>query len=466
MTLKLAVALSTSVVLVSACGGSVAPGVDPEPIAVADAAADGGADTSSAPDTRADVTPADTRPEVDTAEAAPVDTGPVVDHGAPSTKYPAFAPVMPQLVNHGGAVLLKPVLVTVTFPSEKNVDAYEAFDDNLGPTSYWKEVASEYGVGPTVSDAIDHVRMTTTLPDAMDDGELDTYVGEHALNYAKYGWPAPTDQTIYVLVIPPTTAVSLSGRDTCSTGIGGFHTSTTVGAIEVAYAIVLQCTDPGVTPRLQSVTASHEIGEAATDPHPQLGFQGFEGVDDDDIAWRIMQNGAVENGDLCENDPDARYRDTVDPGFAYRVQRQWSNASSKLGHNPCVPVPPDPYFNVVGLELEKVTFNASDFGLSSRLATRGYHVAVGETKTFPIGFWSDGPTAAWTLAVQEGTPFAAPPKVSRLDVSLDKYTGSNGEKAYVTVTVKSATGRKASILTIQSSDGGTEHYMPILISSQ
>ncbi len=417
-------------------------------------------DAGPAPDT--------TPPPV--ADAAPaVDAAPL-DYGAPSDKYPAFTPDMPQIVTQGDGVLHDPIIVSVTYPGEVNADAYEQFGDKLGDTAYWKTAVSEYGVGPTKSGPANHVRMTTALPADMSDGDIDNYIGEHATNYAKYGWPAPTDQTIYTLYMPNTTSVSLGGMDACSNGIGGYHTSTNAGDTVVAYAIVLQCSfggGGGGKARVATVTATHEIAEAATDPHPESSTRGYMGVDNNHIAWNIFMSNNVENGDLCEIYRESRYSDTVDVGFTYNVQRLWSNSSAKAGHNPCVPAPTtEPYYNVVALDQVKTTLNAVDYFGTGKQPTMGYHAAVGETITFPIGFWSDAAMPEWTVKVTEGSPLSATAPARRLSVSIDKTSGKNGQKAYVTVRVNSLSPQKASVVTVVSSNGASQHYMPIIISSQ
>lgn len=442
-------ALSALTLSLAACGGSVEPTSPGE--------ADAGADT----------TPADTG-TVATDTGTP-DTAPI-DHGAPSETYPAFTPDLPMLVNKGGAVLTAPVVVTVTYPGDTNADSYEAFGDKLGASEYWKAITAEYGIGPTISGPSNHVREATTLPTAMTDGEIDTYVQEHAGNAAKYGWPAPTAQSIYVLYVPKTSKITLGGTEACAAGIGGYHTSTMVGDLEVAYAVVLQCSFGSKSGTPRTVTASHEIAEAATDPHPLGDKQGWVGVDLDHVGWHLFMAGNVENGDLCEVYRESRYG-ASEAEFAYNVQRQWSNANAKAGHNPCAPAPTSqPYFNVSALDQEKVTVNATAMGGAFKQATKGYRIAVGETKTFAVGFWSDAKMDSWTIGSTESTAFgssATGSTAKRMTVSIDKKSGKNGEKAWVTVTVNSTPGNKTNLLTIVSQDGtGTQHYLPIVISSQ
>ena len=67
------------------------------------------------------------------AEAAPP-----VDHGAPSTTYPAFTPAFGQLQNNGGYIMKNPVIVPVTWDSDPSQANFDAFADQLGPSNYWK----------------------------------------------------------------------------------------------------------------------------------------------------------------------------------------------------------------------------------------------------------------------------------------------------------------------------------------
>lgn len=439
---------SSLAVLLAACGGNVdSPDDNPAP-----AGEDAGGDAA----------PEDTGAVVE-------DTAPVIDHGAPSTTYPAFPVDMPALTDQGFGGLKSPVLVTVTFPGDANAASYESFGDKLGATEYWKAITAEYGVGPATSGDANHVRETEAWPTSIQDYEIDAFINDHAANPTKYGWPAPTDQTIYVIYVPQGTTVSLRGQDACKSGIGGYHTSTTVATKNVAYAIVMQCAYGSKSGTPRTLTASHEIAEAATDPHPEvLDERGWVGLDTNHLAWHLFMESNVENADLCEIYREQRYSDTVDPGFTFNVARQWSNLSAKAAHNPCAPAPTSaPYFNVTALDQEDVTFNALSIGYKSKQPTKGYHVAVGETKSFAVGIWSDAATSGpISLRVGEGSPFGTT-TTKRLTASIDKTSGVNGEKAIVTVTVNSVATSKASVLVVSTSDGsGTQHYMPILISSQ
>lgn len=442
------------------CGGSVAGdgGGATHPGSGSDAG--GGSETSTPPEdsgTGGDATPID--------DAAAVDTGP--DHGAPSTTYPAFPPAYGLLANNGGTVLSAPVIVTVTWPGDDEADQLEAFGDAIGTTDYWKQVNAEFGAGPATSGATHHVRLTEAPLATMSDTDIDAFVSDHATNHTKYGWPAPTNQTIYILYLAKGTSLTFRGGDACSAGIGGYHQSTMAGATEVAYAVIPPCNFFGGGTLLndRTSTASHELTEAATDPHPG-GDAAWVGFENDSLAWDYFQQFQSENADSCEFYRDSFYRDTEGSAFSYEVQRSWSNASAKAGHNPCVPAPSGAYFGVTPLELQDIYVNLSGFGGSSKQKTRGIHVAVGETRTFAVGFFSDAATSGpWNIRLSEGNPLLGPPKTKRLTTSIDMTSGQNGQKAYVTLTVNTAGTTKAELITLTSTLGTVSHYMPILIGS-
>jgi hypothetical protein len=164
-------------------------------------------------------------------------------------------------------------------------------------------------------------------------------------------WPAPTQDTIYALFLPPGTSLlvpTMGGgqpSDACSQGVGGYHSATAAdGQADVAYAVVPSCNFPGVSGAQQSTMAmSHEIIEAATDPFsadraaPNVGWYGFDGAH---FGFEYFNELYAENGDTCEFFRESFFKG--DASFPYALQRIWSNSSAAAGHHPCVPVPPAP----------------------------------------------------------------------------------------------------------------------------
>ncbi|HEY8074062.1 MAG TPA: hypothetical protein VIF62_08135 [Labilithrix sp.] len=395
----------------------------------------------------------------DTPPAAtdmPATPPPPKDHGAVSTTYPAFTPEVGQLVDNGGQVLTNPVIVTVTWANEPNVDTFEQFADALGPSAYWKQVTSEYGVGPATSGATQHIRLADPPPATINDSDIPALLAQH-LQANDGVLPAATGNEIYIFYIPEKSTFNLQGQEVCSTGVGGYHENTAVGGKQVAFAVVPQCGGLDET----TLSASHELAEAATDPFP-MALPAYSGFDDNHLAWEFFQQFQSENGDACEFYREAPM-DATSFGVPFTTQRQWSNKSGAGGHNPCVPAPQGPYFNVTPLDLESIDLDLSALG-GDTATTKGYKVKVGETKTVPFGFYSDAATTGpWTITAQLGGIMGR--TSGSVDLSFDVTSGQNGQKAYLTITANTAGKTGGELVTIVSNLNGTKHYMPIMIGS-
>jgi hypothetical protein len=393
------------------------------------------------------------------------EAAPPVDHGMPSTTYPAFKPDMPQLQKGGGTIYSAPVIVTVTWETDPNVTQLEAFDDGIGASDFWKAAVSEYGVGPSTNGGHVHIPVNAAnpLPAKLTTDQIEALIDQGVAN----GWPTPTAQTIYA-VYPPS-AMQVTTDDGTGTQVDactvfyGYHSQTAQSAL--TYALSLPCAGGGLN-ALDTLTSTgaHELGEAATDP----GQGGYFGFDTDHIAWSMFQQGQLENGDVCEFYNDANYKASAP--FAFELQRLWSNAAASAGHNPCVPAAPGPYFGAAPTAPETVSYTRR----TTTVMTKGFHIPVGTSKTFPVGLFSDSSTNGdFTLRVAEAfTPNASPPSKHNLTISIDKTSGQNGEIAYVTVKANAAGqtigGRvyaSANFITILASKDGATHYTPVLITT-
>lgn len=397
---------------------------------------------------------------------------PPPDPGKPSTTYPAFTPDMPQVMNNGGGVLANPVLVTVTWPGDPNADTFEAFADQIGASKYWSTVTSEYGVGPAKSTAEDHVRMKDALGTSILAADIETIITKN-LSAMPAVWPAPTDGTIYTLYVPSTTQVFEQKGDTqdeCAQGAGGYHSSVMWNGRSIVYAVILQC--PGFTVKDSTLSASHEWGEASVDPHVQDGAPGFVGLDAQHLAYDLLVQNQDETGDMCEFDADQEL--DGQPDLPFTVQRQWSNKSAKAGHAPCVPAPSGSYFNVVPLATAKdtVTYDLTVLDPSyGAMKGVGYKVAVGGELTIPIGIYSDGPTDAISVVASElvlGTGGQAAPAVGGKDVklTLDRASGKNGEKLYLTVKRSAKASTDSHLILLDAKVGDVTRTYPLLVGDQ
>jgi len=396
------------------------------------------------------------------------------DHGAPSDTYPAFTPSMPQVINNGGDVLKSPTIVTVTFKGETDAAALETFGDMIGASSYWKQVATEYGVGAATSGAKNHVRLKTTmtLPAKVSDADIAAFVGARIKDKT---FPANAPGTIYALYLPRGTAITDVFGDECPGdvgGTGGYHSSAKIDGANVVYAVMAQC--EGSTLDDNTVTASHEFGEASVDPYvgddDTLAWVGLR--DTSDFAWDYFMGYQDETADMCEFEPD-QY-DYEHDDLPFLVQRQWSNAAAAAGKSPCVPAPPGAFFQLALLEpLDTLigTFPDED-GAPADTPLGGIRVDVGSSRTVAFGFNSDRPSAPWSVGAKEieineedGSILDVPEADRSLALTFDKDSGRNGEKTYLKIDFLKDTAVKAHLVVIESKLGDAVHQLPIFVGA-
>jgi hypothetical protein len=367
------------------------------------------------------LTPASGPPEKADPVAPEAPSAPVAPP-PPEPTYPADHPGMPQIPNNGGAVLHDPVLVTVTFPNDPLKADLEAFGDVIGSLSWWPTVNAEYGVGPATSGG--HVVIPDPPPAQMSDADVEAFLQAKITDGTL---PAPTDQTIYVLYYPPSTVISLGGGggDSCGAYLG-YHSgiSADVGGghlVPTAYAVVARCGGLDTV----TETASHELTEAATDPHPnaQIGYS-FIGEN----AWTLAGG---ENADMC-----SMVSGVTEGG--YSLTRVWSNRNAKLGDQPCLPLPdptsPIPYFNA-GIVHDVVTAHP------------------GDTVTVEVDCYSFGPLPnAMTLEPHANSP-------QNIGLTFDDTTCENGDKRTLTIQVASTAKKGTSYhyTLLASIDSSTSH---------
>ena len=195
--------------------------------------------------------------------------------------------------------------------------------------------------------------------------------------------------------------------------------------------------------------ASHELFEAATDPLP-FTSPAYNRLDGDHYAWGFVF--LSEGGDLCVQADEL----TVKPDdIGFSVQRMWSNAYAKLGHDPCVPaVKNTTYFNSAPVLADTLTFD--DQG--QRVTTKGLRIPVGSSKTIDVQLFSDGPSGLWSVtAVDPSSLRGGEP--SPLSFAFDRTTGKNGDVLRLTIT-RSAGGAGFDAFMLQSKLGTERHFWP------
>jgi len=420
---------------------------------------------------------------------------------SPGSTYPAFPVDAPQIQANQKTVLASPVVVTVTWPGDANASTWEGLGDGIGASSYWSATTAEYGVGPATSGPSNHVRVAQPLPSSLSYTDLQNYVisALSAATSADGGapeagagdagdaggpnpaWPAPTldskghSQTIYSLFIASSTTVTDpgSGQSFCTEGGLGYHDDVVVGGVDVTYAVTLECPSLN-TPAIEE-TAVHETVEAATNPYPESNSLGYVGFDPDHLAWDLYTGFNDELADACQNWQDAYYQESG--AFPYWVQRSWSNAAAKAGHDPCVPAAAGVYHGMTLFPSAESTVKVDLSAIGAPSATtQGFKVTVGKPLTFQVGFFSDASTAPWTIGYDfpaqtllfgtTGSPLGN----GKATVSIDKKTGQNGDEANVTVTVtqKGPGGFHVMAITWDppTQMGFLPHYLPIVLVDQ
>jgi hypothetical protein len=254
--------------------------------------------------------------------------------------------------------------------------------------------------------------------------------------------PGPND--LYIVYYPSGVTVDLFGMASCTT-FGGYHNETAFQNTPVAYAVVPRCGATNGLTALQTATssASHELIEGVTDPYPQTN-PAYTLVDNQDIYWNDAFS-ASEIGDMCALQPQSF---TTFPGFAYTVQRVWSNKSAAAGHDPCQPEPAgEVYYNAAPVLTSMVNYSIQ----GQTVAVRGIKIPVGQSATIPVEFYSDGPIGAWSAqgydyvnTFQGGSPL--------LTLVLTPPTGQNGTKGTLKITVNHAGQNNEELFFIASSN--------------
>jgi hypothetical protein len=385
--------------------------------------------------------------------AGPDDAGPDVDHGSPSSVYPAPHATPPTVVDVGGDVLATPKIVPITFAGQSTAADIDAFAAAVGTSAFWTAATKEYGVG--AASAAAPIHLATAAPTSITDAAIQAWMQSN-LQGATPAWGAPDKNAIYTVFYPPTTVLTAPALANMCTN-GAYHSEFALNdGTPIVYAVVAGCQKEGIDPwsaptgtDLTTFNASHEWIEAATDPHPNSNPAYYQ-TDDDHLSWLVVPPGG-ELADMCAFNPGAAL---LPSGFAHPVQRSWSNASVLAGHDPCVPhASAQPYFNSAPVLGDTITFEFS----GQKITTKGVHIPVGGTKTVEVDLYSDGPTSGpWTLTAFD--PLTWIQQKPELDFSFDRASGVNGEKVYLTIKVlKKDPSYGAEMLAITSTLGNEKN---------
>lgn len=407
MQLRTGIALTLVSALVWACGGSVGNGNDA-----------GGGETGT-PDMDAGANP-------DAMDEPPV------------TTYPADFPAPPRVILSGGPVLKNFTVIPVFWANDALQSQVEQFVKDMTGTPYWAATTKEYGVTDYTVGA--SIVVTDPPPASTDDTEIQKWLGAQT-DGTHMGWPSSNDQTLFALFYPASTKITLDNVQSCN-GFGAYHNSATSTNGDFAYAVMPRC--QGGLDTL-TVSTSHELVEAATDPFPMVK-PAYQRVDNDHIVWMLAGGGEV--ADLCEFDRTASQRLVGN----FLVQRSWSNASIKAGHDPCVPALQGAFFAAAPLLADnvKLTYQGQSF------VTKGVKIPLGQSATIDVQLYSDAPKDAWTVSAQDRTSGFG--NAGYVTFQWDSTTGKNGDVLHLTITAAKQSPMGGAIIAITSQDAAMTRH--------
>ncbi len=366
------------------------------------------------------------------------------DAGAvPDAPYPGFPFEAPQVTDDGAPVLASPLFVPVVFAGDTLAPQIETFLSALGPSAYWSTIGAEYGVGPAVSGPL--VVESAAAPSDIADPAIQTFLANAIATDPRFGAlgpatdagaqpgdpdAAPPASVVYVLFYPTGTTITAGALGTGCVSFGGYHSSFALanGAM-VTYAVVPRCASFNGVSGLDFVTvsASHELIEAATDPVPML--PAYRGTDLDHVLWELVL-GDGEVADMCAFLPDSNVHPAEPALSAFLVQRSWSDHAAAAGDDPCVPATGEgAYFNSVPAATS-VPFVED----GQTYQTLGTQIAVGQTATVTLDLVSNGPTdGPWTVQLLDYGAAYDNPTILDLKV-LGASSGENGQTVDVQIT--------------------------------
>jgi hypothetical protein len=216
-------------------------------------------------------------------------------------------------------------------------DSLRTFDDFIvsAKSSWWAQTMGGYKVGAGTGGLYAELDDVKVANKSITDTDIQNLLTD---GIAAGTVPPPQDQILYAIYFPATTQISNFNAAAC-TDFLGYHYEMQVmwqGAPkQVSYAVMPRCPagTPSETKDQLTVTASHELAEAASDPFPSTNGT-YRMITND--AWVPTLGGGSagnENGDVCI------FASNYDES-GYKVQPIWSNAAAAASHEPCEPQPP------------------------------------------------------------------------------------------------------------------------------
>lgn len=343
---------------------------------------------------------------------------------------------LPHVEFHGGRFLRNPEVHTVTFAGDDPalVARLERFGDIITTSSWWRAVVEGYcaGADDCVGDGSPggHVRVAERLPGEVTPPDIEAIL-TRAAAAGRFGAIDPN--TLAVTYLPPGVALTDAEVPRYCDGPRALHHTFLLDGAIVPYALIPRCGDEEAL----TVSASHEILEATTNPEPT--DRGFAfGQDSSNLGFMAA---GIEPADPC----GLLRRDGPWPiveGFA--VHRAWSNRAASVGTDPCVPAPADRTY--LALVPRAATVRLTEPGTTATVVVEGA---------------GDHPTAPWSISAvdltgrQEGRAY--------LDVALDRQTIATGAPATLTLTLRRPRPSGPIVVALISTAAGHSHLWPLAV---
>jgi hypothetical protein len=92
----------------------------------------------------------------------------------PTPTPPPFHPAFPTVESRGGPVIAAPKIVPIVFAADPMKDQIVSFTQKLAGSQFWKDTASEYGVGALT--AADPIVLSETPASTMTSAQIETWL--------------------------------------------------------------------------------------------------------------------------------------------------------------------------------------------------------------------------------------------------------------------------------------------------
>jgi hypothetical protein len=224
---------------------------------------------------------------------------------------------------HGGALLRRARVITLFWGPDWSQSALRTYYNNFFQALFrdgrFMANLSQYGTAEAAIEngvfggtCIDPTAPAAQLSDAQIQDEFRSRIAAGNL-------PPPDENTVYFVFTPPGVVVTDPTGADSQTDISGYHNSAG-GDTDFPYAVIPN--DPHYQdPRFTTLTISHELAEAVTNPRPSAAktsawFDENNG-EIGDIPIALFEAGRIKQDDLV---------DVLRPGprVAYLVQKEWS----------------------------------------------------------------------------------------------------------------------------------------------